>query len=116
MERRMISSGVSGATAPHTLMENKTATTLVTLLRRFKRGRPKQKTSGVTLPVIGGLHFEQARILASRCDQLLMASVLGDASFGENHDSIREPHGREAMRNQDRHSFPRQLGKIGKHL
>src|SRR5260370_15411530 len=62
-------------------------------------------------PVTGRLQLKHFRITAAEVRQRIMVSVFRDASVLEHYNSIRHPHGRESVRNEQGHLPGSQLGK-----
>ena len=67
-------------------------------------------------PVARSLQFEHLRVAARERHQLVVTSLLRDAAVLQDHDAIGHAHGREAVRNQQRHLPAGQLGEALEHF
>src|SRR5579863_106101 len=69
-----------------------------------------------TLAIAGGLHFKQFSVPAAHTCQLGVTSLFGDPAVVEYYDAICHSHGRESVRNKERHLSRGQFSKAVKNF
>src|SRR5713101_3329281 len=68
------------------------------------------------LTITGSLHFEHFLVPSAQACQFIVTSLFGDASALQHYDAVSHAHGRESVRNKERHFPRRELGKALENL